>query len=183
MEVVAKLQHYRQSPRKVRLVANYIRGLQPDQALDELRFVNKRVASVLSKLVKAAMNDAEHNFSIAKDNLLIKTITVDSGPTLKRWRARAFGRAASIRKRTSHICVVLEEKVKQVANKGDASAEEKKDALKNVSDIKAIKKLDELKKTRGKQDGEPAELGSPSSKSANVQRKGFAPKLIQRKAG
>ena len=146
MEVISKLRFYRQSPRKVRLVADSIRGLNPEQALDALMFINKRAAHVLSKLVKSAVSDAQNNFSLSKNNLLIKSISVDSGPTLKRSRARAFGRAAPIRKHTSHICIVLEEKIKMSASASDLNVKCRFDIYGGFNDIGVVQAFGILKK-------------------------------------
>ena len=81
MEIIAKLNHYRQSPRKVRLLTNSIRGLDTDIALDQLTFINKRAARPLSKLIQSAIANAQHNFSLQPNNLYIKQITVDTGKT------------------------------------------------------------------------------------------------------
>jgi len=110
MEVKAILKNYRQSPRKARLVANLVRGLNVLEALNQLKFKQKKACRQIAKLINSAKANAVHNFSLKPNNLYIKTITVDQGPTLKRWRARAFGRAGQIKKRTSHIKIILEEK-------------------------------------------------------------------------
>ena len=107
MEVRAYARHIRQSPRKVRLVVDAIRGKRVADALTQLRFINKAAALPVLKLVNSAVANAEHNFKLDPSALWIKTITVDGGPVLERWRARAFGRAAPIRKRTCHISIVL----------------------------------------------------------------------------
>lgn len=109
MEVKAKVKFIRMSPIKMRLVANLIKKLPVDKALDQLQFINKLAARPIAKLVKSAIANAEHNFELAKDNLFIKEITVGGGPTLKRWLPRAHGRATPIRKRTSHVNLVLSE--------------------------------------------------------------------------
>jgi len=103
----AILKNYRQSPRKVRLVADFVRGKSADRALSELDFVGKRAALALKKLLNSAVASAKHNFNTEIENLFIKKITVDQGPTLHRWRARARGRAAPINKRTSNISITL----------------------------------------------------------------------------
>ena len=108
----ATLKQYRQSPRKVRLVADLIRGKKVGNALTDLEFVTKRASVVLKKLLETAIAGAKHNFNAEKENLFVKEITVDKGPTLHRWRPRARGRATPINKRTSHITVVLEEQQK-----------------------------------------------------------------------
>jgi large subunit ribosomal protein L22 len=79
-------------------------------ALRQLRFTNKAATTPVRKLLESAMANAVHNFKLVPDHLFIKAITVDGGPVLKRWRARAFGRAAAIKKRSSHISVVLDER-------------------------------------------------------------------------
>jgi large subunit ribosomal protein L22 len=95
------------SPRKVRLVINTVRGLNVQAAETRLSFLNKGASEPVLKLLRSAMANAEHNFHLAKETLVIKTITADGGPTLKRSRPRAFGRSAPIRKRTTHINIVL----------------------------------------------------------------------------
>ncbi len=117
MEVIAKARYIRISPRKVRLVADLVRGLDVDKALAQLRFYRKAAAKPLIKLIESGVANAEHNFKLS-GGLFIKKITVDGGPVLKRWRARAFGRAAPIRKRSSHINLVLEERQAKAAPKG-----------------------------------------------------------------
>jgi large subunit ribosomal protein L22 len=110
MEVKAKARFIRMAPRKVRLVANLVRGMDLSAAVAQLRFVKKAAARPVLKLIQSAGANAENNFKLNPGTLFIKTITVDGGPTLHRWRARAFGRAAAIRKRMSHITVILEER-------------------------------------------------------------------------
>ncbi len=111
--IKAKLRHLRMSPRKVRLVADAIRGLDVESAQNQLEFMNKRAARPMLKLLKSAVANAEHNSAAAglkRDNLYISELRVDEGPTLKRWMPRAMGRATPINKRTSHITIVLDEK-------------------------------------------------------------------------
>ncbi len=108
MEVKVQLNHLHIAPRKVRLVAGLIRSRKIKDAELELRHLVKRSALPLLKLIKSAVADAKHNFDLAEDSLRIKSIVVDQGPVLKRYRPRAFGRAALIRKATSHISLILE---------------------------------------------------------------------------
>ena len=108
MQVKATSKYLRISPKKMRLVTRIVKGMDANAALDHLRFIPKRAASLISKTLQSAIANAEHNFSLKKDDLFIKEIIVNSGPTLKRWRARAFGRAASIRKRSAHLSIILE---------------------------------------------------------------------------
>lgn len=109
MEVKAVAKYVRISPRKVRLVIDLVRGKRVDESLSILQFTPKRGAYIVRKLLKSAIANAERNPDVDIDNLYIKYIYADQGPTLKRFRARAVGRAASIRKRLSHITVILDE--------------------------------------------------------------------------
>lgn len=108
--VTARLKNLRIGPRKVRLVANLLTGRKLAEALNELQFVATHSAAPLLKLLRAAAADAEHNFKLKKDDLFVKQIIVDSAQTYKRFTPRAFGRAAPIRKRGSHVTVTLESK-------------------------------------------------------------------------
>lgn len=108
MEIKANLKYLRVSPRKVRLVADLMRGKSVVEAEAVLRFLKKRASQPLYKLLKSAVANAKHNFNAEKENLKIKSIRVDQGPTLKRFMPRARGMAASIKKRSSHISLILE---------------------------------------------------------------------------
>lgn len=108
MRVTAKLNYLRIAPRKVRLVADLIRGKKVSEAKSLLDFSLKRGAEPLQKLLASAVANAKNNFQLEEEMLYISKITVDEGPKLKRWRARARGRAAEIQKKTSHISLVLE---------------------------------------------------------------------------
>ncbi len=103
----AILTNYRQSPRKVRLVADLIRGKQVAKAIEALNFLPKRAAGPISKLISSALANAVENFKVTPDVLFIKSIGVDKGVTLKRFRPRARGRASRINKRTSNLMVML----------------------------------------------------------------------------
>lgn len=110
MEIKASARHIRMSPRKVRLVSDIVRGMDTPAAQLQLQFVRKLAAKPVLKLLLSAMANAEYNFKLDKNKLYIKSIVVDGGPMLKRFRARAFGRAAPIRKRSCHINIVLDER-------------------------------------------------------------------------
>jgi len=105
----AKLKHVRISPQKGRLVADQIRNLPVERALDVLTFSNKKAAEIIKKVLESAIANAEHNDGADIDELKVASICVDEGPTLKRWRARAKGRGNRILKRTSHITVTVAE--------------------------------------------------------------------------
>ncbi len=108
MEITAQLNYLRMSPRKVRLLANLIKGMEIKRAELELQYAGKRSAEPLLKLLRSAVANAKHNFQLAEEGLYIKNILVNQGPILKRSMPRAFGRAAPIRKRTSHVYLVLD---------------------------------------------------------------------------
>ncbi|KKU18766.1 MAG: 50S ribosomal protein L22 [Candidatus Azambacteria bacterium GW2011_GWB2_46_37] len=99
------------APRKVRVVANLIKGLNIDQARAQLRALPKRASGPVLKTLNSAVANAEHNFQLSKDNLYIAKIFVDGGPMLKRWMPRAMGRASAIQKKTSHLTVILGERI------------------------------------------------------------------------
>lgn len=110
MQARAVARYVRISPRKARQVVNLIRGKSLDEALAILRFTPKRASSIVEKVVRSAAANAENNHQLDVDALYVKTTYVDEGPTMKRIRPRARGRADRIRKRTSHITVILEER-------------------------------------------------------------------------
>ena len=108
MEVQAHLRNLRISPRKVRLIADVIRGMDVNSAKIQLEFINKKSSQPILKLLNSAIANAKHNFNLSENNLYISKIFVNEGTTLKRWIPRAMGRASSINKRTSHITIILD---------------------------------------------------------------------------
>ncbi len=116
MEIKAKLDYLRISPRKVRLAADLMRNQKVQKAMKQLTFLNKRAALPLKKILESALANARNNFGIKDESrLYVKEIRIDQGPMLKRFRPRAFGRAAMIRKKTSHISITLSE-LSQIKN-------------------------------------------------------------------
>lgn len=109
-QVQARLRYLRVAPRKVRLVADQVRGLPAQQAIDTLAFARKSAARDVHKLIRSAVANADRKGGIDVDNLVVKTIMVDQGPIIRRFLARARGSASRINKKTSHITVVLEER-------------------------------------------------------------------------
>ena len=109
MEAKAHAKQIRISPQKARLVADLVRGKDVETAINTLRFMPKKGARILRKVIESALANASQNEVIDVDTLYIKTIFVDGGPMLKRIRPRAQGRASRILKRSSHITVVLDE--------------------------------------------------------------------------
>jgi large subunit ribosomal protein L22 len=111
MEVKATSKFIRRSPRKVRLVIDAVRGKSVDEALGILRFLPNGAAREVLGVVKSAAANAENNYQMAPEDLVITRIFADEGPTFKRFRARARGMASPILKRTSHITVIVEERI------------------------------------------------------------------------
>lgn len=112
MKAKAKLNYLRIAPRKVRLVADSIRGKSVEEAKNLLTFSTKKPTKSIQKLLSSAVSNATNNLEMDKNSLYISKITVDEGPKLKRWRPRARGRADVIQKKTSHVTLVLEERKK-----------------------------------------------------------------------
>lgn len=110
MQVSAKLNHARISPQKCRLVADQVRGLPVERALQTLMFSTKKAAAMVRKVLESAIANAEHNEGADIDELKIASIMVDEGPVMKRMHARAKGRGNRIVKRTSHITVTVGDK-------------------------------------------------------------------------
>ncbi|MCK5211574.1 50S ribosomal protein L22 [Candidatus Parcubacteria bacterium] len=194
MEIKAKAKYVRMSPRKMRAVADAIRGLSILKAKDQLTFINKLAVRPVSKLIASAIASAEHNFEIEEKNLYIKEIRVNEGPTLKRWKPRARGRATPIRKRTSHVDLILAELVE--SGKKGPKKQKIEEPLKlgtkpkeaegvKVSD-KDDKEKSEEKSTddKGKKIIDPR--GQGKGKNTMVEgkgRKGFVDKMFRRKSG
>ena len=109
MESKAVARYIRMSPQKVRLVADLIRGKKVQEARNVLLYTRKYSAGIIANVLKSAVANAAQNPNIDENILYVKEIFVDQGPSLKRWRARAQGRAAGIKKRSSHITVILDE--------------------------------------------------------------------------
>ena len=109
MEAKAIARYIRISPQKARLVADVIRGRNVEDAINVLRFMPKKGARILRRVVESAVANAGQNEAIDVDTLYVKRVSIDGGPMLKRMRPRAMGRANRILKRTSHITIVLDE--------------------------------------------------------------------------
>ncbi|WP_018935201.1 50S ribosomal protein L22 [Thioalkalivibrio sp. ALJ24] len=110
METIAKLRFARMSPQKARLVADQVRGMPVEKALNELTFSRKKPAAIVKKVLESAIANAENNDGADIDELRVSRIQVDEGPVLKRMQARAKGRGNRIMKRTSHVIVGVSEK-------------------------------------------------------------------------
>ena len=122
-EVRAQAKYVRMSPREARLVAEHIRGRSVPEARAVLAFTSREAAGVLQKVLQSAVSNAEANHGIAEERLYVKATYVDGGPVMKRWRARARGRVARIRKRTCHITVTLAERPQAATTGGPVQAD------------------------------------------------------------
>ena len=109
MEAKAILRNFRMSPQKVRLVVDLVRGKRIDQSIAILRNLPNKAALPVAKLIESAAANAENNFKMSREDLVVKTIFADEGPAMKRFTPRARGRANVIRKRSSHITVVVDD--------------------------------------------------------------------------
>lgn len=150
MTTKAVLRRLRIAPRKVRLVADLVRGLSVRDAQAQLLFSSKQAARPVKKLIDSAVANAAHNHNMDTESLVIKEIYVDGAGMLKRWMPRAFGRATMIRKRLSHVTLVLEgtapdapaadSKTEKKDVKKDDTSKEKKAATKKPTKNAASKK-------------------------------------------
>lgn len=110
MQAKAVVRTVRIAPRKARLVLDLIRGKQVGEAVAILNLTPKAASPIVDKVLKSALANAEHNYEMDVNNLVVSEAYANEGPTLKRFRPRAMGRASAINKRTSHITIVLSEK-------------------------------------------------------------------------
>lgn len=158
-EVKAFARYIHVSPRKLRLVADMVRKTNVDAALEQLKFSSKKASLPLSKAINSAIANAVHNFNLNRENLYIKSVTIDGGPVYKSYAPRAQGRAFIERKRTSHINVVLESR-------------ENKSSKKRKTFFAAKPASEEVKKNVDQQ-----ESGSVSTKQSGVKQ---APKTDEK---
>lgn len=173
MKIKASAKQIKMSPSKLRLVADLVRGLKVDKALEVLMFNQKLAAKPITKLLKSAIANAEHNYNLKQDNLKIAEIRVDEGISMKRWMPRAHGRATTIRKRSSHVSLSLEQII-AVTEKIEARKEKIEEPI----------KLDKLASEAKTQSAEAK--GGKRAKAEGVKAKtgkGFASKTFNRKAG
>ena len=138
--ITAKLNDYRQSPRKVRLVANLVKGKKVEDAKNNLVFLVKRAAKPICDLLDSAVANAENNFNIKADQLFIKEFRVDGGMVLKRRMPRARGMAYPIKKRTSHVFIQLDT-IDNLPKKLKGKKIEIKKIEKKEVEVKKVKKV------------------------------------------
>lgn len=110
MEAKACAKHIRISPRKARQVVDLIRGKSVQEAYSILKFTPHKGSAIVTKVLKSAVANAEHNYDMDVENLVITTAYVDQGPSIKRYKPRSHGRADGIKKRTSHITIMVSER-------------------------------------------------------------------------
>lgn len=194
MEIKASLNNLRMSPRKIRLVADIVRGLPTAKAFDQLKFINKKAAFPVAKLLKSAIANSVNNFDLDKDNLYIKAITVDEGASLRRWAPKAHGRATIIRKRSAHIEITLsevKESGKKTAKKQTVEAPVKLETLVNAKEPAAPQKVKTAKKTTKESEevtGDVSEVRTDAGRHGHAKvegktHKGFSAKMFRRKSG
>ena len=109
MPAKAVVRHVRMSPRKMRIIANMVRGKKVDEAMGLLKVMPKKAAYVIRKLLISAVANAEHQGQEDVDALVVQACSIDNGPILKRWMPRAMGRANRVNHRTSHVTIVVDE--------------------------------------------------------------------------
>ena len=187
MDVVSTYKFARVSARKARDVAREIQGLPVSDALDILAFTPRKSAHLFEKTMKTALADAENNFELAIETLIVKEATVGEGPTFKRFKPRARGSASAIRKRTSHIRVVLTDdyEEKEDKKKSHVSPERRKGTK-----AKAKPKKEQKEKkpaAKAKSEGSPVDEGKgmvydspPSEQDDLTQISGVGPKLAEK---
>lgn len=185
MKVSARLKSIRIAPRKVRLTAKLIKGLDVAEALNQLDSSVKRSNPYMRKLLVSAISNGENNFGLSKDNLYIFDIVVDAGSTMKRWMPKAYGRAGQILKRTSQIDIILEERVEGKDRKSKDEMEKTKaarEAARKKAEKEANKEAEENEKKEEK--GEMKNKATEKKElSKKVEKKGgITSKIFRRKS-
>jgi len=188
MQVKVKLNNLRIAPRKVRLSADLIRGLEFHEAVNQLGATVKGANEYMIKLMNSALANAENNFGLDKNNLKVATVIVNEGPVMKRWMPRAFGRASMILKRTSKIELILEEieegknrKTKEQMEKerkARMEAKKKEEKLTREQEKKEDKDEKEIASQAKDKDVEPGK----EAKKLKSQKSGWSGKIFRRKS-
>jgi large subunit ribosomal protein L22 len=176
MEIKVKLKYLKMSSKKLRLVVNLIRGAQVDIALNQLKFANKKAAEPVAKLLKSGIATAENDFALDKHNLLVKEIRVDEAGMLKRWTPKAHGSATPIRKRLSHVTIILGE-----LTASGITAAKQKEVEAPISLEEMVKEGEKSAKTEKKDIKKDS--ASHDIKNQGASKKGFVNKMFQRKSG
>lgn len=158
-QVIAQLNKYRMAPRKVRAIVNLVKGKNVVQALAQLEYVIKRPSTGIIKVINSAVASAENNFNMVKDNLFIKDFIVNEGIKLKRFRPKGFGRASMIQKKTSHIKLVLGERVPGLKRQESAQSKRAEKVYTDKEDKQTEMKKPEIKSELGKKSGLIGKIG------------------------
>lgn len=192
MQVKAKLNNLRISPRKVRLVADLIRGLDVADALNQVEASYKRGGLPMKKLILSAVGNGENNLGIDRDNMYVLSVLVDAGPSLKRWMPKAYGRASQILKRTTQVEITLEEKVEGQGRKSQAELEEarQKRMEAKMKKEKELRKEIEEKETSAKSKETAAKVPEKTKEKTaekgktfeEKKGKGWASRIFRRKS-
>jgi large subunit ribosomal protein L22 len=177
MEIKAKLKFIKISAKKIRLVANLIRGLEVNSALNQLKYANKKAALPVAKLLQSAIANAEHNFEMDKNNLFVKEIRVDEAGMLKRWTPKAHGSATPLRRRLSHVSLSLGE----LKDSGIKVAK-KREVEAPISLEEMVKEGEKATKKEAGKDVKKDSAGKDIKKEGAT-KKGFVNKMFQRKSG
>lgn len=180
-QVTAELNYLRISPRKVREVADLLKGLDVEIAQNQLRYITRKSAKPLLKLLNSAVANAQHNFGLDKKYLYIKNIIVNEGIKLKRYKPKGFGLTMPIQRKTSHIKIVLEELGEREKRKRDIILAERRKI--------EIEKFEEKKKKELKEEKKESEKKSLREEKRKISKKEFfgrigkfGKKLFQRKS-
>lgn len=167
MKVHAELNNLRISPRKVKLVADLIKGMDALEAVSQLDVAVKKTSGYMQKLLLSAMANGENNFGLAKDNLFVFDVQVGAGPTMKRWMPKAYGRAGQILKRTSKVRIILEERIEGKDRKSREQLEkEKEERVKKAA--AELKKEEKERKEEEERDKETKSIKSEKLTDKNV---------------
>lgn len=179
MKVTAKLNYLHIGPRKVRAVVGVVKKLNVQDALNQLRFVPNKASLPLFKLIKSAIANAENNFSLEPDSLKIAEFKVDGGPVFKRFRPGSRGRASPLKKKTSHVTLVLEgQRAAHPTGSGQGTAA-RKSAAEKAEPIKESA-AGEVKTPKAEKEIRREDSFKP--KNVPVKKTGFVKKMFQRKS-
>jgi large subunit ribosomal protein L22 len=183
MKVSASLNNLRISSRKVSLVSNLIKNLDVEDALNQLENAIKKTSPQMKKLLLSAIANSENNFGLDKNNLYVFDVVVGAGPTLKRWMPRAYGRAGMIRKRTSNVTIILEERIE---GKGRKSKEElEKERKKKAEERKKLEQERERESKTEKKDVSKkafVEKDTTEEEKKKETKKNWTSKIFRRKS-
>jgi len=174
MEVKGSAKYLKITPKKMRLVIDVIRKMGVERAEAQLHFIPRKASALILKALRSVVASAEHNFNLKKDNLFIKKIIVNEGPALERWTPKAFGRATPIKKRTSHLEIILAEYKPTAVTKRHESPEVKKEAGSESVIVTSNKEKHDIYRAKiSKKDNQKIK-----SKQAGVKSKIFSRKAI-----